>query len=130
MRVGQEIVADFGALVDHHVRMKHGVAADAHVVTHYGKGTDGRVFSDYRGGSDVSQRMDARRGPRRLVKKGQGAGKIEVRVLGNEEGDIDAGDGFRDQDGARFSLLHLGAVLGVGQERQMAVDRLLHAAHA
>ena len=81
------------------------------------RGANIEVKSGERGRlGDVCQRMDARLGARRLVEKRQGAGEIKVRILGYEARDLHSGQRFRHQDRAGLGVLHLGRVLGIGEE--------------
>ncbi len=123
----QEIVADFGAFVDDHVGMQHGVAAEADVLAHHGERPDGAVFADYRAGRHVGQRMNTRRRPRRLVKQRQGAREIQVGIVGNQAGD--AGYRMRNQDGGGPGVLHLVRVFRIGQKGQIAGAGMFHARH-
>ena len=78
--VGEEIVADPGAFVDHDMGMQHGVSTDDGVLAHDGKRSDGWVLADGCAGGDGGERMDSRRGFGRLIEQLERAGEIEIGV--------------------------------------------------
>ncbi len=73
--------------------------------------------------------MNSRRRARRLIEQGQGAGEIQVWVLGDQAGDRQFGYGLRHQDRAGPGVLHFVGVFGVGQKGQFAGGGVLHAGH-
>jgi hypothetical protein len=108
-----EVVADLRAFVNHDVRMQHRIASDADAFADGHKRPDGAVFALRRG---------------RLIEKAQSPREIEVGILRNQAGKT--GNRFSRQDGAGAGMLHLGRVLGVGQEGKLARPSVLHAGHS
>ncbi len=130
VRVGVKIVADLGAFVDHHVRMQHRVLPDAHVLAHHRERADGGAFADLRRGCDGCLRMNARLRPRRLIKQRQRAREIVIGIRRYQAGRLGLCQGLLHQDRPGARILHLGRVLGVGQERQLSWTRPLHSSDA
>ena len=79
----------------------------------------------------VRQRVNARRGPRRLVEQRQRAREIQVGILRDQAGDGQARQArFGNQDGAGLRVFHLGRVLGIGQKGELSGAGVFHAGHA
>ena len=76
---------------------------------------------------DGCQRVDARRRRGGLIEKAQRPREIQIGICGDQA--RHAGNRFRRQDGAGAGVLHLGRVLGVGEEGELARPGVLHAGH-
>ena len=84
--MGQEIVANLRPLVDHHVRMQHRVAANCDIVSHHRKSPDGCPLANARGFRHRCERVNPRRGFRRLIEKLECPREIEIRIRRNQAG--------------------------------------------
>ena len=110
VRMSVEVVSNFGAFIDDHMRVQNGIASDGDVFPYHREGTDGRAFADPRGGRDGRLRMNTGTRFRRLIKQSQRAGEIVIGVRGDQAGGRSVLQGLCNQDRGRAAMLHLGRV--------------------
>ena len=114
--------------------MQHRIAADAHSLADHGERPDRGALPDGRRLRYESQRMNAGRGPRRLIEKFQRAREIQVWIAryqpGQPGGAADLALRLGYQDGARPRVLDLVRILGVRQKGQFAGTGVLHAGNS
>ena len=130
VRVGQEVVADLGALVNDNVRMNDRVAPNAHALAHHCEWSHVRVRPDFGRRCDGSHRVNARRGPRRLIEKRQRTREVQVGILRQQTGDGQFLHPRRNDDRSGAGFLHLVGVFRVGEEGQLIRTGVLHSRHA
>lgn len=126
--VGEKIIADLGAFINDHVRMEHGIFAEADALADDSEGADGAVFADYGTGGDGGQVVSAGSRAGWLVEESEGAGEIEVRVIGNEASQAGNGRGY--EDGAGPGGADLGGIFGIGEKSQVAGTSMFYAGDA
>ena len=125
MGMRQEIVADLRAFVDHDVRMQHGVRGRSTTFSPTATKAPMDAPSPIRRRcGNRRRRVNARRGPRRLVEQLQRAREIEIRVGRNQRRQDPAPASRR---GSRWPWCSSAwAHIWVGEEGEMAGLPLLH----
>ena len=105
------------AFVDHDVRMQHGVASDARRAR---RPRRRRRWSSSRRssrvGAIVRQRMNSRRGARRLVEQRQRAREIQIRIRGNQGSQLGARTGSLIRIALARVCFTLGAYFGFARK--------------
>ena len=80
----QHAIAQARALIDHHMRMQHGVSTDGDALANGHKCADGGVVANGRADGDGGGGMNSRGGAGRLIEQLQSAGKIVIGIGGKQ----------------------------------------------
>src|SRR5271154_1617311 len=93
MRVGEEMVADFCAVIDGNEAVQNGCRANFHLFIDKAVRADVRAFGDTRGGGDYGGGMDAGVVVRGMMKEFEGFGETEEWIGGEQGGEGRRGHG-------------------------------------